>query len=194
MIEPICCFETSLTNYQSTRRYTHEKRRSHTTAKVWITHRWNRISEIWIACFKVQNRRQGNKRIKPFTKWHCLWIHGPWPFKKNAFIFKGQRVQKTIIFKGQSVFLWILIPKMKTLLFFETSQTTVKIVESHFQVWVPQITLPVTHSYTMYSERHSWVHDFVECASHVHFIANCHDCNTNRSTGTFQVNLLLSWP
>jgi hypothetical protein len=39
----------------------------------------------------------------------------------------GQWVQKTFIFKGQSVFLCILIPKMKTLGFFEMSQTAVKL-------------------------------------------------------------------
>jgi len=76
----------------------------------------------------------------------------PHPQKKwNAFIFKGQRVQKTFISNGQSVFLCISIPNMKILRFFETSQTTVEIVESHFQLRVPRITLRVTHSYTLYN-------------------------------------------
>jgi len=40
--------------------------------------------------------------------------------------------------------------------------------------------------YTINPEWHSWVHDFVECASHVRFIAKCHDCNTNWAQAPFK--------
>jgi hypothetical protein len=137
MIEPICFCETSVTNYQSTRRNIPEKRRYN------LYHSGS--LDIWIMCFKVQNLRQVNKESSPLGYDIVSLVTWFWPFKKNV-VPSPSRVNES------------KRPSSSGVKDEDEDITFLRNVASHntncrapSPATVPQITLPVTHSYTLYT-------------------------------------------